>query len=169
MSDKSDSKTTMPEVKFGVDMSTGTPAIVVESVKGTDLKRPVAEPQLEGKCVPLRWQNGIEFRHVVAHSEAPKSFHDGHPRARHGCDVKSLISLGVVVVKVQTRRTQVHLHRLVDSTELGSQNAVDTRRQAAFVNRQGLVEIKVLFQLFLGEIVWEEVEPLQNVGLLDVA
>lgn len=47
MSDKSDSKTTMPEVKFGVDMSTGTPAIVVESVKGTGLKRPVAHTRME--------------------------------------------------------------------------------------------------------------------------
>jgi len=47
MSEKSDSKTEMPEIKFGVDTSTGTPSIVVESVKGTALKKPVAHARMD--------------------------------------------------------------------------------------------------------------------------
>ena len=37
----------MPEIKFGVDMSTGTPSIVVESVKGTALRKPVAHARMD--------------------------------------------------------------------------------------------------------------------------
>ena len=72
--------------------------------------------------------------------------------------MQPLVSLGIVIVKVQPGRTEVHLQSLVFASKTGRQDPVHARRQAALMHRHRLVEIEVVAQFVLAEVVGEKVE-----------
>ena len=131
------------------------------------LELPAPELQLEGIALPCGGEHGVEMGAAVPDPEAPEAFDEAHPSARHARDVQALVGLVVVIVEVQAGGPQIHLYGLVFHAELGGEDGVYTRTQAALVHCPWLVKLEILAVGRPIEFVFEEIQSLQGVGLLD--
>ena len=125
------------------------------------------EMQLKGIVIPSLWQHGVEMGHAVQYPEASEAFDDAHPSSRHACDVQALIGFVVVIVEVQACGAQVHLNGLVLHAQFGGEHHVDTRTQAALMDRSGLIKLKIFSVGCHIEFAFKKVQALQGVSLLD--
>ena len=77
--------------------------------------------------------------------------------------------LAVVVVEVQPRRAQVHFDRFFQVAEARGEDGMDAGRERRLVDGARFVEVEIAAERVEVELLAEEIEPLQNIRLLDEA